>query len=153
MTKKILVVDDEKKIRNIVKAYLEKDNFIVKTAADGKKALELLETFQPDLMVLDLMLPELSGEKICQHIRQSSKLPILMLTAKSREKDKINGLNYGADDYLVKPFSPRELVARVKAIIRRSDYQAEKSEVITIRVRLKFTPQEKLQNLKVKMPN
>jgi DNA-binding response OmpR family regulator len=151
MTKKILVVDDEKKIRNIVQAYLKKDNFIVKTAADGKKAIELLETFQPDLMVLDLMLPELSGEEICQHIRQSSKLPILMLTAKSREKDKINGLNYGADDYLVKPFSPRELVARVKAIIRRSDYQAEKSEVIIYNQgQIKIYPSSKIAELKGK---
>ena len=130
MTKKILVVDDEKKIRSIVAKYLENENFKVQTAADGKEALSQFKSYQPDLMVLDLMLPELSGEEVCQKIRQYSDLPILMLTAKSREKDKIQGFDFGADDYLVKPFSPRELVARVKAIIRRSDYNAHKSEVL-----------------------
>ncbi len=129
MSKKILVVDDEKKIRNIIEKYLQNEGFHVKTAAGGKEALAMVKTFKPDLLVLDLMLPELSGEKVCQQIRQNSDLPILMLTARGREEDKIQGFYFGADDYLVKPFSPRELVARVKAIIRRTDYKADKNEV------------------------
>jgi len=130
MSKKILIVDDEKKIRNIIAKYLKNEGYKVENAADGREALALIKTFQPDLMVLDLMLPKLSGEEVCQQVRQSSELPILMLTAKSREKDKLQGFNFGADDYLIKPFSPRELVARVKAIIRRTDYEADKAEVL-----------------------
>ncbi|MCF8002057.1 MAG: response regulator transcription factor [Halanaerobiales bacterium] len=127
---KILIVDDEEKIRKIVKKYLEQAKFQVETAADGAQALSLVKSFDPDLLVLDLMLPEISGEEICQMIRQDSNLPILMLTAKSQEKDKITGFNYGADDYLTKPFSPRELVVRAKAILRRSDSTNNKAEVI-----------------------
>ncbi|MGM0437795.1 MAG: response regulator transcription factor [Bacillota bacterium] len=139
--KKILVVDDEAKIRKVVSAYLKKEDFEVKEAEDGKKALEIVESFQPDLMVLDLMLPEISGEEVCQRVRQKSELPILMLTAKNSENDKINGFNYGADDYLVKPFSNKELIARIKAILRRSDYKAEKAEMIIYNEgRLKFYP-------------
>ena len=139
--KKILVVDDEEKIRKIVSAYLKKDDYEVKEAKDGEKALELVESFQPDLMVLDLMLPKLSGEEVCQQVRQKSELPILMLTAKNTEDAKVNGFNYGADDYLVKPFSNKELIARIKAILRRSDYKAEKADIIIYDDgRLKFYP-------------
>ena len=128
--KKVLVVDDEAKIRKVVSAYLENEGYQVEKAEDGQKALQKVENFQPDLLILDLMLPKLSGEEVCQKIRQNSELPVLMLTAKSTEDDKVTGFSYGADDYLVKPFSNRELMARVKAILRRSDYTADKAEVI-----------------------
>jgi DNA-binding response OmpR family regulator len=116
--KKILVVEDETKIAEIVKAYLEKDGFTVVTAQTGEKAMsQLKEGF--DLIILDLMLPDMDGEDICSAIRKDSDVPIIMLTAKSEEEDRITGLGIGADDYVVKPFSPRELVARVKALLRR----------------------------------
>jgi DNA-binding response OmpR family regulator len=115
---KILVVEDEVKIADIVKAYLEKEGFKVKIASTGQSAISLLkEGF--DLIILDLMLPDIEGEDICQTIRKDSNIPIIMLTAKSEEEDRIRGLGIGADDYVVKPFSPRELVARVKALLRR----------------------------------
>jgi DNA-binding response OmpR family regulator len=115
---KILVVEDEHKISEIVRAYLEKENFRVVTADTGQKAISALkESF--DLIVLDLKLPDMDGEDICDTIRRDSDVPIIMLTAKSEEEDRIKGLGIGADDYVVKPFSPRELVARVKALLRR----------------------------------
>ncbi|MFW6381502.1 MAG: response regulator transcription factor [Bacillota bacterium] len=125
---KILVVDDEQKIRKVVRAYLEEEGFEVETAVDGREALEKVEAFNPGLVVLDLMLPKISGEQVCQRIRQSSDLPILMLTAKGAEEERVEGLNLGADDYMTKPFSSRELVARVRAILRRSDFKADKAE-------------------------
>lgn len=118
--KKILVVEDEKRILDVVKAYLEKEGFKVKTAIDGKEALDLFNSETFHLIILDLMLPIISGEKVCNHIRTSSDIPIIMLTAKVDEDDKIEGLAIGADDYVTKPFSPRELVSRVKALLRRS---------------------------------
>jgi DNA-binding response OmpR family regulator len=115
---KILVVEDEAKIAEIVKAYLEKDGFTVVTAQTGEAAMSRLkEGF--DLIILDLMLPDMDGEDICRAIRQDADVPIIMLTAKSEEEDRVTGLGIGADDYVVKPFSPRELVARVKALLRR----------------------------------
>jgi len=117
--RKILVVEDEKKIADIVKAYLEKEDFRVTHAENGDKALSLLkEGFA--LIILDLMLPDMAGEDICRAIRKDFDIPIIMLTAKSDEEDRIRGLGIGADDYVVKPFSPRELVARVKALLRRA---------------------------------
>lgn len=118
--KKILVVDDEKKIIEVVRAYLEKEGFKILTANDGRSGLELAKKESPDLLILDLMLPDMSGEEVCREIRKESSLPILMLTARSSEEHRVEGFAMGADDYLVKPFSPRELVARVKAIIRRT---------------------------------
>ncbi len=116
---RILVVEDESKIAEIVKAYLEKDAFEVTIAHTGERAVSLLkEGF--DLIILDLMLPDMDGEDICETIRRDSDLPIIMLTAKSDEDDRVAGLGLGADDYVVKPFSPRELVARVKALLRRA---------------------------------
>lgn len=116
--KKILVVEDEKKISEIVKAYLEKDDFRVTIADTGEKALSVLkEGFA--LIILDLMLPDMAGEDICSAIRKDLDVPIIMLTAKSDEDDRVKGLGIGADDYVVKPFSPRELIARVKALLRR----------------------------------
>ena len=131
MEGKILIVDDEYKIRKIIKAYIEKEGFEAITAEDGKEALEYYKNKNPDLIILDLMLPELSGEEVCKKIRHDSDIPIIMLTAKGQENDKIEGLDIGADDYVVKPFSPKELMARVRAIIRRSDYQAPKAEYMS----------------------
>lgn len=116
---KILVVDDEEKVLEVVEAYLKNDGYDTYTAVSGIKALELFRTVNPDLIILDLMLKDMSGEEVCQIIRRQSRIPILMLTAKSHEDDRISGLSMGADDYLVKPFSPRELVVRVRAILRR----------------------------------
>jgi DNA-binding response OmpR family regulator len=117
---KIVVIDDEESVREVVRAYLEKDGFRVFTAADGSEGLALAEKHQPDLIVLDLMLPDISGEQICEEVRSRSDVPIVMLTAKVSEDERIAGLVAGADDYLVKPFSPRELVARVRAVLRRT---------------------------------
>ncbi|WPC43816.1 response regulator transcription factor [Clostridium sp. JS66] len=118
--KKILVVDDEPNIVEVVEAYLRKEGFQVVTAENGEKALRLFKEEVIHLVVLDLMLPKISGEEICNRIRAVSDVPIIMLTAKSEEEDKISGLAIGADDYLTKPFSVRELVGRVKALIRRT---------------------------------
>ncbi len=116
---RILVVEDESKISDIVRAYLEKEKFQVAVADTGEKALSLLKDGF-DLIILDLMLPDMDGEDICKAVRKDSDVPIIMLTAKSGEEERISGLGIGADDYVVKPFSPRELVARVKALLRRS---------------------------------
>ncbi len=118
--KTILVVDDEKIIRENIKEYLKKENYKVIEAADGKEAISLFNCNNIDLIILDLMLPEIMGEDICQTIRKSSAVPIIMLTAKANEENIVNGLNIGADDYLTKPFSLKELVARVNSLIRRS---------------------------------
>lgn len=117
---KILVIDDESKIREVVKAYLVKAGFKVLTTDNGLEAIRLTITEEPDLIILDLMLPGLSGEEVCRQIREFSQVPVIMLTAKSAEGDRIAGLELGADDYVCKPFSPRELVARVKAVLRRA---------------------------------
>jgi len=121
----ILVVEDEHKIADIVRAYLEREGYEVKLAATGGDALRLLrERF--DLVVLDLMLPDMQGEDICRFVRENSDVPVIMLTAKSGEDERIKGLGIGADDYVVKPFSPRELVARVKALLRRANKSRKK---------------------------
>ncbi len=118
-TTKILVVDDEPTIVNTVSAYLEREGFAVHTALDGSTALEIARSFQPDLIVLDIMLPGMDGLELLNRLRRDSDVYVLLLTAKTEETDKIVGLTMGADDYMTKPFSPRELVARVKAILRR----------------------------------
>ena len=115
----ILIIEDEKKISEIVKAYLEKEGFRVTLAGTGEDGLKALKE-NPDLIILDLMLPDMQGEELCSTIRGNSDVPVIMLTAKSAEEDRIKGLGLGADDYVVKPFSPRELVARVKAHLRRA---------------------------------
>jgi two-component system, OmpR family, alkaline phosphatase synthesis response regulator PhoP len=116
---RILVVDDEPLITKTVQAYLEQDGFTVQAAADGPAALKLVRSFQPDLVVLDIMLPGMDGLDVLRRLRQESEVYVLMLTARAEETDKIVGLTMGADDYLTKPFSPRELAARIKAIMRR----------------------------------
>ncbi len=116
----ILVVDDERKIRDLVRSYLEREGYAVLAVDSGQRALETVERANPDLVVLDLMLPDLTGEEVARSIRSHSDVPIIMLTAKAGEDDRVAGLRLGADDYLVKPFSPRELVARVEAVLRRA---------------------------------
>lgn len=116
---KILVVDDEPTILNTVRAYLEQEGFAVRTVPDGPAALKAARTFAPDLVILDIMLPGMDGLEVLRQLRQESPVYVLMLTARSDETDKVVGLSVGADDYLTKPFSPRELVARVKAVLRR----------------------------------
>lgn len=123
--KNILVVEDEKNISDVISAYLINEKFNVFLATDGEMAMELFNSHNIHLIILDLMIPKMSGEEVCKKIRFLSEVPIIMLTAKINEEDKIEGLSIGADDYVVKPFSPRELVSRVKALIRRSyrDYK------------------------------
>ena len=118
---RILVVDDEPSILDLVGVYLGREGYRVETAADGATALQRIQARPPALLVLDLMLPEVDGYEVCRRVRATSNLPILMLTARDDDVDKIVGLELGADDYLTKPFNPRELVARVKAILRRVD--------------------------------
>jgi DNA-binding response OmpR family regulator len=118
--KKIVVIDDEASVQEVVRGYLEKDGYLVYVAGNGREGLALAERTKPGLIVLDLMLPDVGGEEICREIRSRSDVPILMLTAKASEDERVGGLALGADDYLTKPFSPRELVARVRAVLRRS---------------------------------
>lgn len=117
---KILVVDDEPMIIDVIKAYLERAGYLVYTAVNGSEALRIFNDVNPDFLILDLMLPDFSGEEICKRVRETSDVPIMMLTAKTAEEDRINGIIIGADDYLTKPFSPREVVVRVEAILRRT---------------------------------
>lgn len=117
---RILIVDDEERIRRLVKMYLERSGFVVDEAEDGNKALELALTLPYSLMILDLMLPGIDGRDVCSQVRQHSDMPIIMLTAAGDEMQRIQGFELGADDYVVKPFSPRELVMRVKALLKRS---------------------------------
>jgi len=116
---RILVVDDETALVELVQSYLEREQYEVLTATDGRAALDLAHTSQPDLVVLDVMLPILDGIEVCRQLRQFSDAYVIMLTARAEEIDKILGLTVGADDYLTKPFSPSELVARIKALLRR----------------------------------
>jgi DNA-binding response OmpR family regulator len=125
MNRKILVVDDDEKTAELIRLYLEKDRYRVLVAHDGREALELARVKRPDLVVLDLMLPGLDGLDLCRVLRLESDLPIIMVTARSTEDDKLIGLDVGADDYLTKPFSPRELVARVRAVLRRAEDDRE----------------------------
>lgn len=120
IVKNVLVIDDEAMIRESVSAYIAKQGYHVFTAEDGKKALEIFQNHPIMFVILDLMLPGMSGEEICQAIRKQSRVPIIMLTAKTQEKDVLNGLSIGADDYVTKPFSVKQLYARMEAILRRT---------------------------------
>lgn len=131
-TKKILVIDDEAQIVKVLKAYLEQAGFQVVTAVDGKVALAIFQREKPDFMILDLTLPGIDGLDICRTVRRNSNIPILMLTARVEEADRLIGLELGADDYVVKPFSPREVVARVRTIFRRSAGEAFQTEIIRV---------------------
>ena len=119
MNRKILVVDDDRKTVDLIKLYLEKDGYQVLAAFDGQQALELARQKRPDLIVLDLMLPQVDGLDVCRILRAESGVPIIMLTARTTEEDKLLGLDLGADDYVTKPFSPREVLARVRAVLWR----------------------------------
>lgn len=126
--KKVLVVDDEKSIAEILKFNLVKEGYEVYVAFDGEEALNAVEKYTPDLMLLDLMLPKIDGLEVCRRVRQTSSIPIIMLTAKDSEIDKVLGLELGADDYVTKPFSNRELIARVKANLRRKSQSVSTEE-------------------------
>jgi two-component system response regulator ResD len=122
---RILVIEDEPMVAEVVERYLRRDGYDVRAASDGSAGIDAFETYQPDLIVLDLMLPGIDGMEVCRRVRASSATPIIMLTAKGEEVDKLVGLEVGADDYMTKPFSPRELAARVKAVLRRSTPQSK----------------------------
>lgn len=120
-TKRILVVDDEPKIVDVVKSYLERSGYTVIEAYNGREAYERFEEENPSLIILDWMLPDITGEEVCRNLRQKSDVPVIMLTARVEEENILQGFNFGADDYVTKPFSPRQLVARVDAILRRAE--------------------------------
>lgn len=127
----ILLIEDEAKIADLIKIYLEREGYSVFIVSDGSQAVDAFKEHQPDLVILDLMLPGLDGLEVCRLIRQISTVPVLILTAKDEETDKIIGLSIGADDYITKPFSPKELVARVKAHLRRCKYwHLQKEEIL-----------------------
>lgn len=125
---KILVVDDDQHIAELISLYLMKDGYDTQEVYDGKQALEEVTSYAPDLILLDLMLPGMDGYQVCAEVRKTSKMPIIMLTAKGETFDKVLGLELGADDYIVKPFDPKELVARVKAVLRRYEAGSAKEE-------------------------
>ena len=125
---KVLVVDDDANIVKLIKLYLEKEDYAVVTASNGIDALDVYKRENPSIIVLDIMMPQLDGNGVCREIRKTSDVPIIMLTAKGETFDKVLSLELGADDYIVKPFEPKELVARIKAILRRSETKNEKSD-------------------------
>ncbi len=129
--RKVLVVDDEESVRDLINMYFSKEGFHVILAKEGREALRLNGEHHPDLVILDLMLPGLDGREVCRQIRATSRVPIIMLTARGDEVDRIVGLELGADDYVVKPFSPRELVARAKAVLRRGTASPDEAEALT----------------------
>ncbi|ASK61337.1 DNA-binding response regulator [Virgibacillus phasianinus] len=158
MKSRILVVDDEWNMRNLIKIYLTKENAQIDEAKDGNEALKMVEERPYDLMVLDIMLPDIDGWEVCSRIRKTKQMPILMLTARSDVKDRVQGLTIGADDYLVKPFAPEELAARVNALLRRNTIKnmetehtlrfegilinSENREVLVNGVSIELTPKE-----------
>ena len=132
MSQKVLVVEDDSNIAELLRLYLQKDGFEVSQAADGGKAVEMAREIQPDLVLLDIMLPVMDGWQVCRELRKTMKMPIIMLTAKGETEDKVSGLEMGADDYIVKPFEVKELLARVHAVLRRTgDDGKPKSKKLT----------------------
>jgi len=127
MNKKILIVEDDRTTVHLIETYLRRDGYRVATAYDGKEGLDLARRIRPDLVILDLMLPQIDGLDVCRLLRAESRVPIIMLTARSTEEDKLTGLDLGADDYVTKPFSLRELVARVRAVLRRTNEREEEA--------------------------
>ena len=128
----ILVVDDEKNIVQLLRLYLSREGYQVETAYDGQSAVEKARTARPALVLLDLMLPDLDGFEVCRQLRRVSDVPIIMLTARGEDVDKVVGLEIGADDYVTKPFNPRELIARVKAVLRRYNVGSVAGDIITV---------------------
>jgi len=131
MKTRILVVDDDLHIAELIKLYLQKEDFEVAVAYDGGQGVELFKTFEPKIVLLDIMLPVMDGWQVCKEIRKIDNTPIIMLTAKGETIDKVLGLERGADDYIVKPFEPKELIARVKAILRRANVSEDSKQVYT----------------------
>ncbi len=129
---KVLVVDDDEKIVKVLTAYLKKENYVVFSAKDGREAVEKAAELLPDIILLDVMLPSLDGWGVCKEIRRTSNVPIIMLTARDGENDRIIGLELGADDYVVKPFSPKEVIARIRAILRRVQSVGNKERILQI---------------------
>lgn len=129
LSRRVLVVDDEPMVREVVSAYLQRDGFLVSEAADGQEALDALRRATPDLVVLDVMLPKVDGFSVLSHLRKMSDVPVILLTARAEEADRVLGLELGADDYVVKPFSPRELTARVRSVLRRARTTAASSSL------------------------
>ncbi len=129
MSELILIVDDEVSIRQLIRFNLEKEGYATVMAEDGPEALEIFRSRQPDLVLLDIMLPTMDGWEICQTLRRESNTPIIMLTAKGDETERISGLEMGADDYITKPFSPKELIARIRAVLRRANPDEETAQV------------------------
>jgi DNA-binding response OmpR family regulator len=127
---KIMIVDDEKDIVDFVKAYLDKEGYPTIEAYDGETALNLWREHKPDLIVLDILMPHLDGLEFCREVRRESRVPIIILSARSEEDDRLSGLDLGADDYMVKPFSPRELVARIRAVLRRHKASLEEGNLM-----------------------
>jgi DNA-binding response OmpR family regulator len=130
VTKTVLIVDDEERLVRLVQAYLEQEGFHVLTAGDGQEALAVARREKPDLIVLDLMMPVMDGYEFLRHYRQEAATPVVLLTARVEETDKVLGLELGADDYVTKPFSPRELLARVRAVLRRAGMTAPTAQVL-----------------------
>jgi two-component system alkaline phosphatase synthesis response regulator PhoP len=140
--KKVLVVDDDAKTVELVKLYLDRDGYQVLTAYDGVEALRLAREGYPDLIVLDLMLPDIDGLEICRTLRRESDVPIIMLTARTTDRDKLAGLDLGADDYVTKPFSPKELAARVRAVLRRLPGERGPEEIKIGKLSMNFATHE-----------
>jgi len=140
--KTVLVVDDDVKTVELVKLYLDRDGYQVLTAYDGVEALRLARESRPDLIVLDLMLPDIDGLEVCRTLRHESDVPIIMLTAKTTDQDKLTGLDLGADDYVTKPFSPKELAARVRAVLRRLPGERGPEEIKSGELSMNFTQHE-----------
>lgn len=132
MDARILVVDDEKNITELAKLYLKREGFKVDVAFNGKEAMDTVKTHRPDLVVLDLMMPEMDGWEFCRSLRKVSDTPVIILSARDEDVDKIAGLELGADDYITKPFNPRELVARVRAILRRSNSSLDPAKLLEV---------------------
>lgn len=149
---RILIVEDEPALANVVKDYLKNELFDVEICTEGDKAIEVFNKYRPSLLILDLMLPGMNGYEICKNVRMTSVIPILILSAKTDEFDKVMGLNLGADDYMTKPFRPKELVARVNALIRRSQvFNKDNLEVIDVEDIRIFIKEYKVEKNNVKM--
>lgn len=149
MQHKILIVDDDVNICELLRLYLNKDGFETIVANDGRQAVEYAEKYSPDLILLDIMLPELDGWQVCREIRKKSEVPIIMLTAKSETFDKILGLELGADDYVTKPFDTKEIIARIKAVLRRSNDNEKQNKIAEVRfdkLRINLTNYELVVN-------